>query len=109
MSLSLAYFGPPKCSEVDTEDCLADAVAQRGITQYLIFGAGLDTFAFRQPPWARSLRIYEVDHPATQKWKRDRLLAADLVSPANLTFAPADFERMTLRCWSEQNRVRFLG
>lgn len=79
-----------------TEDCLADAVAQRGITQYLIFGAGLDTFAFRQPPWARSLRIYEVDHPATQKWKRDRLLAADLVSPANLTFAPADFERMTL-------------
>src|SRR5215813_8335325 len=42
------------------EDCLAQAV-ERGIRQYAILGAGLDTFAFRQPPWARSLHTYEID------------------------------------------------
>src|SRR5215831_13169649 len=73
------------------EDCLAECVDQ-GIQQYAILGAGLDTFAFRQPPWARALRIYEIDHPATQRWKRGRLAAASIAIPPNLTFVPIDFE-----------------
>jgi methyltransferase (TIGR00027 family) len=78
------------------EDCLANAVAERAIRQYLILGAGLDTFAFRQPPWALPLDIFEVDHPATQQWKKERLALASLVPPANLKFAAVDFESMSL-------------
>jgi methyltransferase (TIGR00027 family) len=78
------------------EDSLADAVAERAIRQYLILGAGLDTFSFRQPPWAQSLHIFEVDHPATQQWKKERLAVAGLVPPANLKLAPVDFESMSL-------------
>lgn len=77
------------------EDCLADGV-ERGLKQYAILGAGLDTFAFRQPPWARSLCIYEIDHPATQRWKCDRLAATSIAIPPNLIFVSTDFERTSL-------------
>ena len=77
------------------EDCLAEAV-QRGARQFVILGAGLDTFAYRQPLWGSSLRIFEVDQPTTQQWKRDRLKAADIAIPANLTFVPIDFERTSI-------------
>ena len=77
------------------EDCLAECV-ERGLQQYAILGAGLDTFAFRQPPWATSLCIYEIDHPATQRWKCDRLAAASIAIPPNVKFVPIDFERMAL-------------
>jgi methyltransferase (TIGR00027 family) len=77
------------------EDCLAEAV-QRGVRQYLILGAGLDTFAYRQPAPLGSLRIYEVDHPITQDWKRDRLRAANIAIPSYLTFVPIDFEKTSL-------------
>jgi methyltransferase (TIGR00027 family) len=77
------------------EDCLAEAV-RRGIQQYLILGAGLDTFAYRQPSWGGKLRIFEVDHPVTQDWKRDRLGAASVALPSNLTFVPIDFEKWSL-------------
>jgi methyltransferase (TIGR00027 family) len=77
------------------EDCLAEGV-ERGLQQYAILGAGLDTFAFRQPPWARPLSIYEIDHPATQRWKCDRLAAAGIAIPPNLTFVSIDFERAFL-------------
>lgn len=78
------------------EDCLAQAVQQCGILQYVILGAGLDTFAYRQPGWASSIRIFEVDHPATQQWKRDRLKDRGIVPPENVTFAPIDFDRSTI-------------
>jgi len=70
--------------------------AGRGIEQYLILGAGFDTFAYRQPPWAQALRIFEVDHPLSQQAKRDRLGAADVPIPSNLTFAAIDFARQSL-------------
>jgi len=76
------------------EDALATAVAA-GVTQLVILGAGLDTFAFRSP-LAKKLRIFEVDHPATQAWKRERLANASIAIPDTLTFAPVDFERDTL-------------
>lgn len=77
------------------EDCLAESV-RGGTSQYLILGAGFDTFAYRQPLWARNLQIYEVDHPSTQQWKEERLAAAGIRAPANLIFTPVDFEAMSL-------------
>jgi methyltransferase (TIGR00027 family) len=75
------------------EDLLAQAVA-RGVTQYVLLGAGLDTFAHRNP--YPSLRVFEVDHPATQLWKRELLQASTIPEPANLTCVPVDFERESL-------------
>lgn len=76
------------------EDALAAAV-ERGVRQVVVLGAGLDTYAYRSPPGER-VRIYEVDHPATQAWKRQRLESASIPLPARLTFAPVDFERESL-------------
>ena len=78
------------------EDRLAAAVG-RGVTQYVILGAGFDTFAVRQPAWARNLRILEVDHAGTQQLKRAHLAAAGLAVPPNAGFATIDFERESLR------------
>src|ERR1700677_1828170 len=74
------------------EDALSNAV-ERGVRQIVILGAGLDTFALRNPHGARQIRIYEVDHPATQAWKRQRLAEAQIALPPWLIFAPVDFER----------------
>jgi len=78
------------------EDALSGAV-ERGTRQIVILGAGLDTFALRSPYGARQIRIYEVDHPATQAWKRQRLAEAQLALPHWLIFVPVDFERDDLR------------
>ena len=75
------------------EDRLAEAVEQ-DVTQYVILGAGLDTFAYRNP--FPALRVFEVDFPATQQWKRSLLEEAAISLPANLTFVPMDFEHKTL-------------
>ena len=75
------------------EDELARAVADR-VTQYVILGAGLDTFAYRNPH--PGLRVFEIDHPATQAWKREQLQSAGILIPPSLTFVPVDFEHQTL-------------
>ncbi len=75
------------------EDMLAHAVA-RGVTQYVLLGAGLDTFAHRNP--YPEVRVFEVDHPATQQWKRELIETGGLPAPANLTYAPVDFECQSL-------------
>ena len=62
------------------EDALSGAV-DKGNRQIVILGAGLDTFALRNPHGARHFRIYEVDHPATQAWKRQRLADAQIALP----------------------------
>jgi methyltransferase (TIGR00027 family) len=62
------------------EDALSKAV-ERGARQIVILGAGLDTFALRNPHGARQIRIYEVDHPATQAWRRQRLVEAQIALP----------------------------
>ena len=76
------------------EDALA-AAAARGVRQLVVLGAGLDTYAYRGELRDR-LRIFEVDHPDTQAWKRQRLAAAGIPLPPTLAFAPVDFERQTL-------------
>ncbi len=74
------------------EDALDRALAA-GTRQYVILGAGLDSFAWRQPAAAAAATIYEVDHPDTQRWKRARLAEAALTIPRNLRFVPVDFTR----------------
>lgn len=84
------------------EDTLAEAV-QHGAEQYVLLGAGLDTFAYRNP-FAR-LRVFEVDHPATQHWKRTLLWQAGIAVPDSLRFVPIDFEQQQLS--TELRRVGF--
>jgi methyltransferase (TIGR00027 family) len=76
------------------EESLARAV-EGGVRQLVILGAGLDTYAYRGSLRDR-VRIFEVDHPATQAWKRQRLATAGIPAPPSLTFAPIDFERESL-------------
>jgi methyltransferase (TIGR00027 family) len=75
------------------EDALAAAV-EHGLDQLVILGAGLDTFAYRNPH--DGLRVFEVDRPATQEWKRERLAEAGIAVPPSVTFAPLDVERSGL-------------
>jgi methyltransferase (TIGR00027 family) len=77
------------------EDRLAGAL-ERGVRQYVVLGAGLDTFAYRNPHRSAGLRVFEVDHPATQEWKRGQLHAAAIAIPEEMTFAAVDFERQSL-------------
>ena len=77
------------------EDELAAGV-RRGVRQYVILGAGLDTFVYRNPFPEGALHVFEVDHPATQTWKRARLEEIGITLPNGLTFAPVDFETETL-------------
>ena len=74
-----------------TEDRLREAVSG-GVGQYVILGAGLDTFSLRQGDLAGRLRIFEVDQPASQGMKRERVTAVNGSVPDNLTFVPVDFE-----------------
>lgn len=78
------------------EDSLMRAI-ERGVRQYVILGAGLDTFSLRQEKLPEDFIIYEVDHPATQAFKINRIQEMGLEIPANLKFVPVDFNRNSLR------------
>lgn len=84
------------------EDELARAVA-RGVRQFVLLGAGLDTFAYRNPH--AGLRVFEVDRPETQAWKRARLDAARIPVPESVSYVPVDFERQSFA--EELARVGF--
>jgi methyltransferase (TIGR00027 family) len=73
------------------EDLVVDGAA-RGVLQYVILGAGLDTFAQRRPDLASRLRVFEVDRPEPQEWKRQRLVALGFGVPEWLRLVPVDFE-----------------
>ncbi len=77
------------------EDQLTTAIS-RGVRQYVILGAGLDTFAYRNPFTSVGLRVFEVDHPTTQSWKVECLKQACISIPTNLNFIAVDFERQDL-------------
>jgi methyltransferase (TIGR00027 family) len=62
-----------------------------------MLGAGMDTFAYRQPEWANRLQIFELDHPASQSEKRAKLEAAQIPIPSNLGYVRADFEKDSLQ------------
>ena len=75
------------------EDTLQRAV-ESGVNQYVLLGAGLDTFAYRNP--YAQVRVFEVDHPATQQWKRELLQRNNISVPKNIRYTPVDFERHSL-------------
>ena len=77
------------------EDQLAASLS-RGVRQYVVLGAGLDTFAYRNPHAATGLRVWEVDHPATQAHKREQLALAGIAVPDSVTYVPIDFHRQSL-------------
>lgn len=77
------------------EDALARAV-ERGVSQFVVLGAGLDTFAYRNPYEPSKLHVFEVDYPATQAWKQECLRIAGITAPESLTFVPVDFETLSL-------------
>ena len=77
------------------EDRLEKTIAQ-GMTQYVIIGAGYDSFALRRRDLSDSFRIFELDHPATQKAKKERLSELNVELPKNLEFIPVDFEKETI-------------
>lgn len=77
------------------EDQLAASLA-RGVRQYVVLGAGLDTFAYRNPHARGGLRVWEVDHPNTQAYKRAQLAEGGVAVPQGTTYVPIDFQRQTL-------------
>jgi methyltransferase (TIGR00027 family) len=77
------------------EDVLARAV-RRGVRQYVIIGAGMDSFALRRPPFAQNLEIFEVDHPSTQELKTDRLAVCEIPPPPGLHLVAADLSETAL-------------
>jgi methyltransferase (TIGR00027 family) len=79
-----------------TEDCLGEAYAN-GVRQYAILGAGLDTFAYERSKIFSGLSVFEIDHPATQGWKKTMVREAGLNPPSSLTYAPVNFETETIR------------
>jgi methyltransferase (TIGR00027 family) len=86
------------------EEALAAAVG-RGARQYVLVGAGFDSFIVRQPPFARAIEIFEIDQPASQAMKRRRLEECGVEVPANVRFVPADLSRESLS--SVLRRCRF--
>ena len=78
-----------------TEDLL-DAAVRSGVDQYVLLGSGLDTFALRRPDLLTRIRVYEIDHPATQSWKRERLAELGRELPEALEFIPVDLEHETV-------------
>lgn len=84
------------CRSRYAEQAVADAVG-RGVGQYVILGAGLDSFAYRSSLAGR-VAVFEVDHPATQEWKRQRLAECGLTAPRHTRLVPVDFETHSL--WS---------
>jgi methyltransferase (TIGR00027 family) len=78
-----------------TEDTLEEAFRQ-GVKQYVILGAGMDTFAFRRPEMLEELEVFEIDHPSTQKFKLHRLAELGWKHPAKLHFIPIDFTKESL-------------
>ena len=85
----------PLCRAAYTEKSLKTAVLT-GTKQYVILGAGMDTFAFREPEFLAKYRVFEVDHPLTQADKLERITHAGWTIPDNLTFVPMDFTKDSL-------------
>jgi methyltransferase (TIGR00027 family) len=94
---ALLGFSRWACVRARLPEDVVEQALDEGVRQYAILGAGLDSFAYRRSDLLPRLRVFEVDHPATQQWKRRRLADLGVALPANLVFAPVDFERQTLR------------
>jgi methyltransferase (TIGR00027 family) len=93
----LLAFARWMCVRARFAEDVVERSASDGVVQYVILGAGLDSFAYRRGDLLDRLRVFEVDHPATQSWKRRRLAVMGIDLPGGLVYAPVDFEVQTLR------------
>ncbi|MES2529123.1 MAG: class I SAM-dependent methyltransferase [Bdellovibrionota bacterium] len=92
------FSKPMRASIVGRARLIEDLIekeVKRGVTQYVILGAGLDTFAQRRPELASKMQIFEVDQTVPQAWKKERLSALGFINPAGLHFVPVDFEEQS--------------
>src|SRR5690349_6054225 len=103
----LLAFSRWMCVRARFVEDIVEQTAAAGIGQYVILGAGLDSFAYRRNDLLGQLRVFEVDHPASQSWKLQRLAEIGIEPPAHLVFAPVDFEWQTLREGLEQAGFQF--
>lgn len=101
----LMAFGRWVCIRSRYSEDVMEREAEKGNQQYVILGAGLDTYALRQTH--SDVRVFEVDHPATQGWKRRRLADLGIPIPESLVFVQIDFERQGLRDVLEDAGFRF--
>jgi methyltransferase (TIGR00027 family) len=76
---------------------IVEQAADAGVRQYVIVGAGLDSFAYRRPDLLERVRVFEVDYALSQRWKRRRLHELGIEPPANLVYVSVDFEQQALR------------
>ena len=76
------------------EQALEEAI-DAGITQYVIIGAGMDSFAFRRPDLIERIDVFEIDHPVTQRKKLERIRRTGLTMPSRMHFVPADLEKIS--------------
>jgi len=95
-SILMARIESAVCMRSRVVEEKLDLAREQGVKQLVILGAGLDSTAYRSHELTDGLQVFEVDHPATQQWKRERLAAADISVPDNVTFVAFDFERQTL-------------
>lgn len=93
----LMAFGRWICVRARLAEDVVERSVSDGVTQYVILGAGLDSFAYRRRDLLDWLQVFEIDHPVTQLWKRRRLGAIGVELPVGLVYAPVDFEIQTLR------------
>ena len=94
---SLIAFTRWACVRSRLPEDVVERAFESHVEQYVVLGAGVDTFAYRRTDlMGRGLRVFEVDHPATQEWKRERLRVLGMETPPGLVFAPVDFEHQTL-------------
>src|SRR5258708_30311047 len=91
-----AQSGPITLTRARYAEDALEAASGQGVRQYVILGAGLDTFVFRRPDLMARLQVFEIDHPGTQGFKRRRLAELGWPEPAGLHYLPVDFTRQSL-------------
>ncbi len=87
------FLAPSPVGRAAYAERMLENAVKRGASQYLIFAAGLDTFANRQPDWAKNLKIFEIDHPSMSVWKQSRVQKLTEDTNPNLHFIAADFSQ----------------
>lgn len=98
---SLLAFARWCCVRARVPEQVVEREVAEGAAQYVVLGAGLDTFAYRRGDLAGRLRVFEIDHPDTQRWKRARLRELGVDPPIEVVYVPIDFERQTLQAGLE--------
>ncbi len=96
LKLALRYNAPTTLSRSRYAEGIVEEFVNKGVRQYVMLGAGLDTFAFRRPELLEKIKVLEVDHPASQAQKKERLHRAGLIPSAHHYFIPADFNANSL-------------